>query len=208
MVAPVYEDGLVLAVTKFDHSGLARTAMVTYALRDADAPLTAQEWADLLQLTWQTNWKDRTDNSVTISSTSVLRGNGDDTPSAATSTAAGTAGTFATTSSPANCAVLVKKSTAFGGRVNRGRMYLPWVTSAGEDGVIAGADVTALQTDANDWKAAIVADGHGTLCIANRVYDLPWTDPARVLTNINIGHDITALTVETVLATQRRRMPR
>lgn len=86
---------------------------------------------------------------------------------------------------------LIKLQTALAGRSNRGRIYLPWVVeSVTEEGKMASAVVAAMQGPWNAFVAAMAAADY-QLVVAS-------------YTNSN-AHDVTALTVETVTATQRRR---
>jgi hypothetical protein len=103
------------------------------------------------------------------------------------------AGSGGGASLPSNCALLVKKRTALGGRQGRGRMYVP-MTSVGEGGVdpngmIDSATVTALQAAwtniYNQLDAVLLHDSSG-----------PVTLPT----------PITSLGVDSRIATQRRRM--
>lgn len=208
---PTYQNNLVLATTAVAHSGMVRESLVTYALEDPTDIHGAQAWADFLQDAFADAHKSQTDSQATIMRTSVLKGDGSSTPEVGISTAAGTAGTASASTLPPNCACLVKKVTGVGGRINRGRLYMPWyLTEADVDetGLIDPTAVSSRQTAMNDWKTAVEAEGPSDMIIANRVYDLPWTDPARVVTEVNIGASLIALTVENMLATQRRRMPR
>ena len=94
---------------------------------------------------------------------------------------------------PSNCALLVKKATAMGGRANRGRFFVP-MTSVGEDGVdghgmMSGALVASLQTA---WTAL-----HGLL------------DPVILHDSsspVSTPTPVTSFIVQRQIATQRRRM--
>lgn len=97
---------------------------------------------------------------------------------------------------PANCAVLVSKRTARGGRKGRGRMYLPaglvaeqFISAAG---VITPAEVTSMQTRISGALADMVVAGLvGALLHSDEV-----TTPDM----------LTALQVNSVIGTQRRRL--
>jgi hypothetical protein len=100
---------------------------------------------------------------------------------------------------PPNCALLVRKTTAFGGRRNRGRAYIPGLSlkpSTSPAGMIDGAAVTALQSDANDWWAAAANVGppevSGLVLLHS---ESPFTPTP-----------ITGLDVQDKIATQRRRL--
>ena len=56
---------------------------------------------------------------------------------------------------PNNCAVLIQKRSALGGRKNRGRFYFPPMSlgesAVNENGVITGATLTGLQANFTEW---------------------------------------------------------
>lgn len=106
-------------------------------------------------------------------------------------------GTNAGPALPPNCAFLLRKRTAVGGRRGRGRMFIPAGVGVGEDsvpvtGVMAEAQRAALETRYNAW-----IDGLGP-------------DPVLFHDSATPGGTtptpITALTVEARLATVRRRL--
>lgn len=103
---------------------------------------------------------------------------------------------YSSSSAPANVSVLVRKVTALGGRRNRGRMYLPTPssTAVNESGQLVTATLAAYQTSINNWKAAVLAiTGVEAMVI---LHNAPGFDP----------QDITSLTVQQLVATQRRRL--
>lgn len=207
-MAVIYELDLVLARTRLTNSVSSRPAYVTYACADdvsAHNPLAA---ANAIQDAFADIWQPQLDSNVTIGPTSVLVGLGTSIGMVSDSTIANVAGTNAAASPPANTAMLMKKTTGVSGRANRGRMYLPWFgdeATVDEGGTIAGASVTAAQTRATAWLARLTTDNY-PLIIANRVYDLPWDNPARQLTAVNGGPLVTAVVVQALCGTQRRRM--
>jgi hypothetical protein len=99
-----------------------------------------------------------------------------------------------------NCALLVHKRTARGGRRHRGRWFVPWIMTQGslfETGVVLGTEVTTLQTIMTNLRTALatanvpmaVLHGEGKTAI-----------PAPDL--------VTSLTVDGIISTQRRRLGR
>lgn len=97
--------------------------------------------------------------------------------------------------SPCNCALLVKKNTAAGGRKNRGRMYVtPHIiaeTHVNAVGVIDDDVVATVQTWFDSWVDDIVGlDYEGVLFHSDS------TTPTQ----------LSSLSVESLIATQRRRM--
>lgn len=106
-------------------------------------------------------------------------------------------GTLTDVTITSNCALLVNKSTASGGRANRGRMYLPplhlnegAVDAAGN---ISSSPLAGIQLRLNATLAALaVADWQPVLFHQG-------VSPAAPT-------NVTALTAQSLIATQRRRM--
>ena len=105
---------------------------------------------------------------------------------------------------PQNCAVLVQKQTLRPGRAGKGRCFLPGIVaenSVDEVGVISGGALPGLQTAANDWLDFLTAPTAGP------------SVPMVLLHNQGIPggstpSEVTALRVDTRIATQRRRLRR
>lgn len=104
-------------------------------------------------------------------------------------------GTGTNASLPQNCALLIKKGTALGGRQGRGRMYLP-----------AGY----LQEGLVDDNGTIDSSFRGDLQTAATAFR---SDVAGAAGNMDLLHSgslaptvVTSLTVDTRIATQRRRL--
>jgi hypothetical protein len=101
-------------------------------------------------------------------------------------------------SMPPNSSVLVRKSTGFGGRSGRGRMfqppYYPPETNVGPDGVIAAGNMAVLQPRYDAYLAAMSADSIPIVLL----HSSPGLEPYEVL----------ALSVQPMVATQRRRLRR
>lgn len=104
-------------------------------------------------------------------------------------------GTISADNPPSNCCILVKKNTAAGGRKNRGRMYVP-AAVMGESSVDAagflGTGVqAAYQTQWDAFKSALDADDQV---------------PALLHSDATAPTEITSFSVESQIATQRRRL--
>jgi len=211
-MAATIDDGLVLVTTEITHASVAHAANVTYAMFDDTGLTSAQAWADFCQTQFTTNWAAVLDNNASIVRTLTVKGDGTENFTTGESTAAPTVGGAALTCPPPNWAMLVQKKTGFGGRKNRGRMYMPWMVTEGdigENGHFGGATLTARQAVADAWLADLNTSAPDAfMCLANREYDLPWDNPMRKLVHIEAGFGITALTVQGFGATQRRRQPR
>lgn len=100
---------------------------------------------------------------------------------------------------PSNCALLVAKNTALGGRRFRGRFFAPpsFLNEGAVDqsGNIVAANVTALQTQ---WDA--VRSGMVAVQLEPMLFHQGASAPAPT--------PITSFTVQSQIATQRRRMRR
>jgi len=207
-MAVTYDNELILAKTRLTNAATSRPAYVTYACRDQAGVANALTIANAVQDAFSDLLSNQLDTQVTIGPTDVLVGQGSTVALVATSNIANTTGNISADTIPANTAMLVKKVTGQSGRANRGRLYLPWSVGdvdVNEAGVITGGSVTGAQTRFTNWLARLVTDGY-PMVIANRLYDLPWDNPDRELLEVNIGFNVSALVVESVCGTQRRRM--
>lgn len=207
-----YQAGLVLATTYISNTAMPREAAVTYAWDDGSAVVSADVIANALQLAFATAFDNGLDTACAVERTTVLLGDGSDTPLVGESSTSPVSGLANTSSPPPNVACLIRKRTGSGGRGNRGRMYMPWFLNEGsidEAGMIAGADVASRQAMADAWLADLDDNVTGQhLVIANRIYDEPWTNPNRVLLEVVTGLEVTSLVVDDRVATQRRRLGR
>ena len=103
---------------------------------------------------------------------------------------------------PPNCAYLVRKKTGLGGRRGRGRFYVPCPdeTQVDRNGAIAGAWLTAIQTNLDDMMEAwgtTAGLGFVTPVILHRS-EGEGIEPAPTV--------VTLLEVDGHIATQRRRL--
>lgn len=108
---------------------------------------------------------------------------------------AGTAGGLA--DSP-NVALLVQKNTAFGGRAGRGRSYIPGVPTGhiNEDGSLTSTYRDAMQLVIDDFYAKVAVQPMTPVLLHG--LGSPLTVPT----------EITSVTVDSRVATQRRRLRR
>lgn len=106
-------------------------------------------------------------------------------------------GTKSALTVPINSALLLQKTTARGGRMGRGRCFLPpiWTAEGNIDqsGVVTSFDLSGIQTL---WDSALTA------LLAS---DCP---PVLLHSDGSTPDPITSWTVNQTLATQRRRMRR
>lgn len=110
-------------------------------------------------------------------------------------------GTSSQTRPPSNLAVLVRKVTALGGRRNRGRMFLPagFIAEGNVDarGFLDPALVSALQGDVDAFLTALDPSTLGAVTPVILHSEEP-----------SAPTPVTALRVQSLAATQRRRMRR
>lgn len=180
-------------------SGDAEPMISTIGLELAPGTTSPTAVATAVGLAWSTAWPAASlSNLYTFVGVSLTIGPQPGTgPSADVFT--NTAGTSASAMLPSNCAILVRKITALGGRENRGRMFLPAgylaEGSVDHNGVISGAVLTSMQSQMNSFQSGLVAS--------------PLIDNTSVLHAVgspSAPTTITALTVQTKIATQRRRL--
>jgi hypothetical protein len=95
---------------------------------------------------------------------------------------------------PQNCSALFKKSTGVGGRKNRGRFYVPGIAEAlvGDTGVLSAGAITQFQGQADDFLGDLNTALLPMVVLHTSPLDTPTT--------------VTALTIDTRIATQRRRL--
>lgn len=136
--------------------------------------------------------------ATTCALTSVLMkfGPNDTGPSAVDS--GNVPGTNAGPQAPPNVAILVRKNTGFGGRAGRGRFFLPGFPEGniGAAGELGGTSFSDLQSDVNALFNAWVTAGLVPTLLHN------------VGSPISAPIPITSFTVDSKVATQRRRLRR
>ena len=101
---------------------------------------------------------------------------------------------------PPNCALLVHKRTARGGRRGRGRLFMPWFLNEAKvtsSGMIDASEQVSLQTPFNVWFADLATRGI-PMVLLHQGGDTPPGPPNLV----------TSLAVDPMNSTQRRRLGR
>jgi hypothetical protein len=207
---PLIEEGALFVTQKFLRSDMSRAAEIVFALQCADATLaTYQDAVDDFQANFNANIGSDMDAEVSILPPTGLGGDGSNVPLLVTAAGAAIAGGSAITTLPPNCAMLVKKTTSLGGRHNRGRCYIPFILSEGnvsENGTLSGALITGIQPSLDTFLAQLGTDSTG-MHIENRVFDTSGPKPFVTERNISVAA-VTGFKVETLIATQRRRLGR
>lgn len=190
----IIPDGYAQMNVKFTGLGVPTGAEVTFGVslnlftgEPADA---ADEVNDL----WVTTFGPQQTGQVGVLAVLAKFGPNDSGP-AAEVPGSGTSGA-GTTSAPANFSVLVKKSTALGGRKGSGRMFIPGINEAtvGPQGLLDGATVTNWQTAATNFYNGLITADLPMVLLHSDPVDSPLL--------------VQSLSVQSIGATQRRRMRR
>lgn len=203
-MALVIPSGFGHVIHTLQLTGLAREAQVTYGLDTtnfgSDAAACASSCYDL----FVNEFKASVGAAVTFTSCKVkmLTAGGVDLLGEKVGTSTGT---LSGQLYAANSAALVRKSTGRAGRKHRGRFYLPWClleTAVDEKGMFTGASWTALNTACTSFfnhiktGSAPATAGADMFILHDDLAKPPIPPPT----------EITALVLDNMIATQRRRM--
>lgn len=180
-------------------TGLSRPAYITYGVNPTST--SASEVATLVNLaaTATNSLASMMDIQCTLPKIRVSMGTdgGEDIVyEAGFSTSGGTS----RSSLPPNAALLVHKATGRGGRRGRGRLFIPWAADedqVDESGGVGDTLRNALQTKLNNWLTALSAQDVPMVLLHGPGNTSP--GPPDV---------VTALVVDPLISTQRRRLGR
>lgn len=158
-------------------------------------PTVAQTAAELDAVYGASGLENYLANDVNLTAILVKEGPDATGPSALEPSAQNSSGGVG---APPNTAYLVHKNTDFGGRAGRGRLYLPGVVEAStdDDGSIGATQISNIQTAMNNMLADLIADD--LIPVLLHGDDSPLTTPS----------PITSFTMDSRIATQRRRLRR
>lgn len=191
--------GFALISLQMTHSGLSRPAYLTFGVDPTDTDPQNVCAAVVLALNTAGSLKAIMDASVTFSQVRASLGTDGAVDNVGQQTIA-ILGLRTMSSLPPNCAVLVHKVTARGGRRGRGRLFIPWATSnsnVDEAGIVASAEVTTINTAMGVFRTALST---------NAVPMVLLHDPG--ITPMGSPDTVTALTTDSLISTQRRRLGR
>lgn len=198
--------GFYQATMLFTGTDIPRGAAIVFGgSHGAGSPSTA---ATAINGAFNTHLKSVFNVAVSLAGTRVKFGPMDD--GAFSYVTAGTAGTLVGAATPPNVAYLIRKNTAFGGRQGTGRIYQPGVTepNVGVDGTVAGAHLTAMQTAWTGFLGGLnsvslpmyLLHSYGTYVALHH------GDPVSIDVDIRAPTEVTSLSVDSKVATQRRRL--
>lgn len=198
---PIIPPGFAFCQAEYVHTGTARHAMTTFGIDVASGTTDPDQVAEEVYVAYWTATAVRliTDSGVSQLIMNVAIGQDGSDPLVGTFTDA-IPGGVAQDSVPSNCAVLVHKRTARGGRRGRGRMYLPWAAPDNQVDDVGNLTV-GHQSDVSDslevFRTALGLVGHSLVLLHST--GLSVTGPP---------DPVTALVVDAKIATQRRRLGR
>jgi hypothetical protein len=207
---PLIAANLGLIIQPLKRSDQSRTAELTFAVDviAGASSANAQDAIDDFQANFNAQWAVGVDTDVTFLQPTIKLGDGTAVPYEAVAAGATINGSDVVDKVPPNVAVLIKKSTGFGGRSNHGRTYFPFLLSqanCAENGTISGATISAYNTVCAAMLAQLLVDGTG-MVIAHKVFNTPL--PPHHVTSITMGAPVTSWAVEPLVGTQRRRLGR
>ena len=176
------------------HSGLSRSAAVTFGIDLSSHVGDADDAANAVQAALVTDFNTRIDSEVTIGPVVVQANFGLGTiPGTASSS---DSGDLSIDSVTPNTAVLVRKNTALGGREGRGRFFLPWAidkTDVNESGGLDPTQASNIQAALNDLLGELFAQDVPMVLLHN---------------SVTVPTPVTSLTVDLLVGSQRRRLGR
>lgn len=189
---PTIPSGYANIAVPFHFGTLDRASYITFGVFPDTLIGGPVPVAEAVQVVIDDTWQPAISSSVQIGPVEA-------TVNAGTGPEPGAAGTFLTGGAainalPSNCALLVQKRTAIGGRSGRGRFFLPWAleeSDVSEVGLIDGSTRSDWQDLMDDFLAGLSAADYPMTLLHSGA-----GDPAAV----------TSLSVQQVIATQRRRL--
>lgn len=196
---PYIPTGWALGRLRWNAPSIPEEIMTTYGLKligSPDPDAVAQELVDVWDAAWDTA---NLDNSWVFVGATVQIGAGVD-PGPVGEAVGNISGGTNLSCPPPNCCILIKKTTAVGGRQNRGRNYIPAgymaESDVDESGTLASGSVSTWQANATAFRVGVEA---GTFfnflgILHEQVPSAPTT--------------VTGEIVQNKIATQRRRLHR
>lgn len=199
-MALIIPSGYAQVLIPIYHVSGANPALVTHGISGAD-PIFAGAQADEITTLFTATFGTQLDAGCGIGPTSLVIGTGVSGENFVVTGTGQGSGAVTGETMPPNVSLLVRKTTARGGRRGRGRMYLPWVLR--DDGVddvgnVNSGPLANLQTAADDYLTGLLA----------------LSDPAPMVILHSAGgstapgtpNAVTGLVVDQRIATQRRRL--
>lgn len=187
------------------HVSASHQAEVTFGIDISDATGGDTDIANACTSIWADAWAGLTDAGVQIGP-SIIHIGGASPPYLRVDGTFTAAGTVTGETVPSNCAALVRKLSGQAGRGGRGRDYVPWVlrdSQVDDVGNIDGTTLVNLQTAAENWLTGMQAGDGGSgpipVVILHNAEGSTAADPPAL---------VSAVVVDLLIATQRRRLGR
>jgi hypothetical protein len=192
--------GFAQCIVPLNHLGYSRTAVITFGIRnETGAELDAAEADDVFAAV-NGGLLAGMDGEVEKGPITLYVGTATGENLVVTGSVTDNAATNIATPSP-QVAVLVQKRTARGGGRGRGRMYVPWMLNDGtidDLGRIDAGTVTLRQADADATLASLVTNQTPMVVLHS----------SGGVTTPGVPDTVTALTIDSVVSTQKRRLVR
>lgn len=194
--------GFAQVTVPLANTALGRAAAVTYGveINGVNIGVDPNALAGVIQELFVAGPGSIMDSGVVIGPTTISIGTGVEGENLGGLAATSSSGNQDFASVPPNVAVLVRKSTARGGRRGRGRFYFPWFVAEGnvnEGGFLSGPAIAATDNVMVEWLNE-QDDADLQMVILHNSEGPGSTTPDR----------ITALTTQVQVATQQRRLGR
>lgn len=202
----IIPEGFALVEIPHTHPLIARQAVVTFGVNLTGTPTATQ--ANALLAAYQSAFASTLDIQVSVGPVTMRVGSA----SGENLVISGNTTFLGTSNRPDSLnpgqAVLMHKRTARGGRRGRGRMYLPWAIgddSVDEAGRLSSGSVTAFNTRGSDFLTNI-----SNVAEVDDMYLLHGesSPDAENPTTPGAPNEVTSLTVDPIVGSQRRRLGR
>lgn len=182
-------------------------AAITFGVGDTAGNTSPTAIATTIISLWGTHIDSLTSNQLTFSSCRVKKGPMEDGPFAELATA--NVGGQSGDSTQPNTTWLVRKITNLGGKMGQGRMYVPGVGDSiiDQGGTITSANRTSYEAAWSAFFAAINSAGY-PMMLLHTFGDYVNSKGQTVVVPARGPSQVTALTVDSKVATQRRRLRR
>ena len=201
-MALVIPEGFAECAIELRNSGDPQPWYITFGVDLTNAAGDNIGAGDQINAAWNDSFNSSLRTTTTHTGVRMTIGTGDP-DNLVLFVADGTNGTSSDEKLPQNCALLVSKTSAFGGRKNRGRFFIPNIlaeSSVSEVGVIGAGTVANYQGFADLLLASLSPGDDGAFNL-----------PMMILHN-NTGPStpaptlVSKLSVSNVISTQRRRL--
>jgi hypothetical protein len=197
--------GYALCSCQITHQSASRPAFITFGVKnELGSPMLLADGV-FTSITRSGSIVAQMDQNVTVGPVTTREGISGGEPIVDVS-GSGVPGQQTLTTLPSNCALLMHKRTARGGRRGRGRMFIPWCLnepSVEENGQLTDLAMTAFTNVANTFLSAL-SEGQTPMYILHNTSE-PGTDHP---TSAGSPDLVTVLSVDRLIGTQRRRLGR